>query len=205
LSGYKKLIKKVKNMKKLNILFLAAIAISVIAISMAQTNKISLTEVRDCYTREWETEEPVYGTCQQESTQRICDDPPANESCREETNYYDYECQTGTNIIPHSERVCTPKAFEITKEDAGITTETARINYKEWGQCSHETDGDNLIIICDSQYDGNNDGICQSGESCVKFIITEKGTTRYVKNSQDDFTEEDDSFFLQKLDYEVVE
>jgi len=59
-------------------------------------------------------------------------------------------------------------------------------------------------VICDSKYDGNNDGICQSGESCVKFVVTQDKVERYLKNSQEEFTAEDESFFLEKLDYEVV-
>lgn len=191
-------------MNKKTILLISVLALSLIAIAMAQSSKISLTQVNDCKTIEWETEEPVYGTCQQEYTQTFCDDPPINKSCHEETNYYEYPCQTGTNIIPHSERVCTPKAFEIEKETADIVTEKGRINFKDWGKCSYQTEEDNLIVICDSQYDGNNDGICQSGESCVKFVVTADKVEKFLKNSQEEFTAEDESFFLEELDYEVM-
>ncbi len=191
-------------MKKRNILLISVLALSLIAIAIAQTNKITMKVIKDCKTIEWETEEPVYGMCQREYIQTVCDDEPINKSCHKETKYYEYECQTGTNIIPHSKEECTPKAFEITKELGAVVTERGRINFKEWGECSYETGEDNIIIICDSQYDGNNDGICQSGESCVKFIVTQNKVERYLKNSQEEFTEEDDSFFLKKLDYEVM-
>lgn len=191
-------------MKKTTIFFVTILALSLIAIAIAQNNKISLTQVNDCETIEWETEELVYGTCKQEYTTTICDDPPINKSCHEETEYYEYQCQTGTNKIPHSERVCTPKAFEITKELGATVTEKGRINFKEWGKCSYEAGEDNIIIICDSKHDGNNDGICQSGESCVKFVITQDKVQRFLKNSQEGFTAEDESFFLEKLDYEVM-
>ncbi|MEA2036036.1 MAG: hypothetical protein U9O94_00900 [Nanoarchaeota archaeon] len=191
-------------MKKSTILFIAILALSLIAISVAQSNQISLKTINDCKTVEWETEEPVYGTCQYETEETMCEDEPINESCTVETVYHDYECVTGTKTVEHSEKVCTPKAFEITKETADVVTETGRITFEEWGECSYETGDIDITVICDSQYDGNNDGICQSGESCAKFVVTQDKVERYLKNSQDEFTKEDDSFFLEKLDYEVI-
>lgn len=191
-------------MKKRTILFIAILALSLIAISVAQNNKITLKEIRDCKTINWETEEQIYGTCQREYIKTVCDDPPINKSCYQKTEYYNYTCKTGTKIIPHSKKVCTPKAFEITKEIGATVTERGRINFKEWGKCSYEKEGNNLIIICDSKFDGNNDGICQSGESCVKFVVTQDKVKHYLKNSQEEFTVEDKSFFLEKLDYEVM-
>jgi len=186
-------------MKKKTIIFACIIALVLITTAIAQTNKISLAEVKDCKTVEWETEEPVYGTCTQETLQTVCTDEPKNESCQQQTLSQEYSCQTGTKTVEHSEEVCEPKAIEITKEFNDVITEKGRINFKEWGKCSYEKEE----IICDSKFDGNNDGICQSGESCIKFVITANGVKRYVKNSRDDFVEEDSSFFLEKLEYEV--
>ena len=191
-------------MRKRTIFFVCVLALSLIAIAMAQNNKISLTQVNDCVTNEWETEEPIYGTCQQEYTGTVCDDPPINNSCHEETNYYEYQCQTGTQKIPHTEKVCTPKAFEITKETADTVTEKGMINFKEWGKCSYEKQENGITVICDSKYDGNNDGICQSGESCIKFIVTADKVEKFLKNSKEEFTAEDESFFLKELNYEVM-
>ncbi len=191
-------------MRKRTIFFATILALSLIAIAIAQTNKITMKVLKECKTIEWETEEPIYGTCQQEYIQTVCDDPPINKSCHEEIKYHEYQCRTGTNIIPHSEKICTQKAFEITKEAADVVTEKGRINFKEWGKCFYEKQEDGIIVICDSKYDGNNDGICQSGESCVKFIVTPDKVEKFLKNSQDEFTAEDESFFLKKLDYEVM-
>ena len=193
------------NMKKRTILIICILAISIVAITRAQVSKIGLTQVNDCKDIEWETEEPIMGTCQREIVNTICDDPPQNQSCYQETNYYDYPCQTGTKKVQHSDRACSPKAFEVTKEDSGRIMEKGRITFDNWGLCSYEKEGDTLIILCDSKYDGNNDGVCQSGESCIKFVIDENGVQRTLRNSQDDFTEEDQSFKLDKLGYEVVE
>jgi len=103
----------------------------------------------------------------------------------------------------NEEQVCEPKAYQITKETADVVTETGKIEFKEWGECSYEKQDEKIIVICDSKTDGDNDGICKSGESCVKFVISQNDVKRYVKNSKDEFTEDDKSFYLKKLDYEV--
>ena len=133
-------------MNKKTIFFACVLALSLITIAIAQTSKITLREVKDCKTINWETEEPEYGTCRRDYTTIVCDDEPINKSCHEETRYYDYTCQTGTRTVQHSEEVCTPKAFEITKELADTVTEKGRINFKEWGKCSYEKQDDKLIV-----------------------------------------------------------
>ncbi len=193
--------KKIQNKKTI---FLAILALSLIAIVIAQTNKVSLESIEKCKTIEWETEDPVYETCQKEDITTICDDEPTNKSCHQETAYRDYQCQKGTKTTQHSKEECGIESFEITKEVDDTITEKGKIDFKEWGKCSDTKENNELIIICDSKYDGNNDGICQSGESCIKFVVTQNDVKRYIKNSQEDFTEEDDSFFLEKLSYEVM-
>ncbi len=194
--------KKIQNKK--TIFFACVFVLILAAIVIAQTSRVSLKGIEKCKTIEWETEDPIYGTCREGYITTICDDPPINKSCHEETAYYDYRCQTGTETIQHSKEECDIESLEITKEVEGIVTEKGRINFKEWGKCSNKKEDSELIIICDSKYDGNNDGICQSGESCIKFVVTQNDVKRYLKNSQEDFTEEDKSFFLEKLSYEVM-
>ncbi|MEA2037840.1 MAG: hypothetical protein U9O94_10120 [Nanoarchaeota archaeon] len=167
--------------------------------ALLQNANLSFQQVEDCKTEYWETREPIYGTCQIEHKINVCDDYPINKSCHEETKYYEYECKTGTETFQHSKEICTPSELRITRKN-----EEGRINFKDWGKCSTQEGNGALIVICDSMYDGNNDGICQSGESCEKFVISEQGVQRYLKNSQEYFTTEDESFFLEELDYEVL-
>ncbi len=77
------------------------------------------------------------------------------------------------------------------------------LDYGDWGKCSHVPGNRSLVIFCDSRYDGNNDGVCSSGESCVSFIVSKSGVQRVVRNSADSFSENDESFFLEKLSVEV--
>lgn len=190
-------------MKKSIVLIACILIVGAIALTTAQVNKVSLAQINDCKTVEWETEEPVYGTCQHDYIKTVCDDYPINKSCHEEKEIREYDCQTGTEKLTNSKEVCEPKALQITKEDTTKITETGKINFKDWGLCSYEKQDTTITVTCDSKYDGNSDGICQPGESCTKFVITPETVTRYIKNSREDFVEEDDSFFLNKLEYEV--
>lgn len=51
----------------------------------------------------------------------------------------------------------------------------------QWGQCT--INFDQQYIECDSNLDGNGDGICQKGESCIKKIIRDDVIETYYKNS----------------------
>ncbi len=156
---------------------------------------VQFSELANCKTRYWETEEPVVGMCQKEKTKKVCDDEPINLSCHEETVFRDYSCITGTKAVLHTEETCESKELEITNAN-----ERLKIDFETWGKCTPIEEEEDLVVICDSKYDGNGDGICQSGESCMKFIISENWVQRYFKNSKDVFTSTDESFFLEKLE-----
>ncbi len=166
--------------------------------SSIQNTNISFEQIDDCKTIFWDEEEPVYEICKEEYNQRICNDPPINQSCHDEIRDYNYTC-IKTQIVHHNREDCKPKELKITKSN-----EIGRINFGDWGKCTTQEDKDALTVICDSRYDGNGNGVCESGESCIKFEITKEGVRQYLKNSQDEFTEEDESFFLEKLNYEVM-
>lgn len=64
-----------------------------------------------------------------------------------------------------------------------LLSEKSVLNYKcdyyTFGNCKINDKADELI--CDSKYDGNGDGVCQSGESCYTIYITKEGIKK-VKN-----------------------
>src|SRR5258708_5355069 len=61
--------------------------------------------------------------------------------------------------------------------------------------CSVADDG-KTYLTCDSVYDGNGDGVCTSGETCVQFGIVGSFITRKERNSQDHWIENDPSFVM---------
>lgn len=55
-------------------------------------------------------------------------------------------------------------------ERIGYNIRGNKIYYKKYG---YNCNLDNNIIVCDSKFDGNGDGICKSGESCIFINITD--------------------------------
>jgi len=192
-------------MKKsfLIIIVFVVLLLAGLAYAVQITADITAENIQDCKTVYWDETNPVYGTCTHYYNETSCSDPPDNLSCTITEQSYDYQCQKGTKIIKRSEQVCKDKELQFSI-DKQTTVEDYKINYGNWGKCSTSKENNNLVVICDSKLDGNNDGKCQSGESCVKFKVSKNSITRFLKNSQEAFTEDDDTFFLTKLNYEVM-
>lgn len=168
------------------------------------TNDISLQEISDCNTIYWDETQDVFGICTNYYNDSICSDEPFNTSCSVTEKSNTYNCKTGTNTVQKSKEICTDKEMRLTV-DKLTGAETFSLEYGDWGKCTYETQGQAVVITCDSKYDGNNDGICKPGESCVQFRITKTGVQRLMKNSRYDFVEEDDTFVLEALNLvEVV-
>jgi len=184
---------------------LAAFSIAAYSLSKITqiTGDISLEEVKDCKTIYWNETKDVYGTCTQPYTATVCDDEPLNTSCHTEERYYSDWCKTGTNITEKSREECRDMEMQV-MIDKLRGTENYKLEYGGWGKCSYTTESETLIITCDSKLDGNNDGICKPGESCIQFRITKDSTQRLVKNSRYDWVENDETFFLEKLELEEV-
>lgn len=64
---------------------------------------------------------------------------------------------------------------KLCEETGGYTINNSKNSYycnaKSWGRCSQAS---KKTVMCDSRYDGNGDGICQSGESCITIDLTNK-------------------------------
>lgn len=185
----------------LAVLSIAAYSVSYSKSSETEiTDDISLEEVKDCEMLHWTETEPVYGTCENSYDAIVCDDEPLNTSCYTKEEIYEYECKTGEKEVEKSKEVCRDAEMKVTL----FETEEYSLEYGEWGKCSYTTEDETLVITCDSKYDGNNDGICQPGESCMQFRVANDKIQRLEKNSRLDFIEEDNTFFLDKLSMEEV-
>ena len=203
--GQKPNVSVIKNI--LIIIFvLAVLSIAAYSVSYSKGSKtqvtadIELEEVEDCEMLHWTETEPVYGTCTNSYDTIICDDEPFNTSCYPGEETYEYKCKTGEKEIQKSKEICKDTEMKVTL----FETEEYSLEYGEWGKCSYTTESETLVITCDSKYDGNNDGICHPGESCIQFRVTGDKIQRLEKNSRLDFIEEDSTFFLNKLSMEEV-
>ena len=190
------------------IIIVVLIALSITSYSITKSSEVSLTddigleEVKDCKTTYWQEEEPVHGICTDTHTETVCDDEPLNTSCYIQKNSYNYSCITEYQTVQKSREICKDKEILLTVD--ALITKNYKLEYGEWGKCSYEAEGEAVVILCDSRLDGNNDGICQPGESCIKFIVTKDGVQRLFRNSRNDFVEDDETFRQEKLNFEVI-
>ena len=102
-----------------------------------------------------------------------------------------------------SKEICKDKEIQLTINKL-IGEENYKLEYGNWGKCSYESEDNKAIILCDSKSDGNNDGVCQPGESCIKFIVSKDEIKQLFRNSRKDFVENDESFQQKKLVLEVI-
>jgi hypothetical protein len=188
------------------VVILAALSLIVYSVStMVQvTDDIRLEDVKDCTTNYWNETEHIYGNCESTVTERICEDTTTNTSCSTQERTIVSECIKETKITEKSKETCVDKELRIAVNKA-LKDENYRLNYEGWGKCSYSAIDETLMVICDSEFDGNGDGICQQGESCIAFIVEKGGTQRLVKNSRIDYVPDDVTFYQDKLDMEVAQ
>jgi len=193
--------------KNLLIIIFVLLVVSISAYSLKKsiqvTDDISLDEIEDCKTTYWDEDIDVYDTCTGQRNMNICADEPSNTTCSIQSVSYNYTCLTGKETVQKSKEICKDNEIQI-GVDKLIGTDEYKIEYGQWGKCSYTTEGEALVITCDSRFDGDNNGICTSGESCTQFRITKDNVQTLVKNSRDDFVANDDTFFLDELELEVV-
>jgi hypothetical protein len=195
-------------MNKINlslVITLILVAVSAVAYNInnaVQISKdISLEEIKDCQMEYWNETIPIMGNCTESYDVKTCNEP-LNTSCSLSTKSYTYTCVTGYNTEQKSKENCKDKSMKIGVSKM-LSKEMYLLDYSDWGKCSYSPLNDSVLVICDSRYDGNADGICQQGESCIVFIVDKYTTKRLFKNSRIDFVEEDPTFYQEKLDMEV--
>jgi len=160
------------------------------------TQVIPGVEVRqDCRNITWEEEEDVYGICSEDYLVTLCDDEPLNTSCSEVTKQHEYSCYQGQENIQKTKQECQTTGYVINNV---VDIDTSMYS------CSTTEEGENIVLLCDSKFDGNGDGICTSGESCQKFVVNNNNFEAYEKNSKENFMLEDNSFFIDRASVEVL-
>lgn len=147
-----------------------------------------VSAIEDCTETSWQTTEPVMGTCQRNV---VC--APENVSC---TGVEEYTCKVNDEIVTHIKETCRQRGLVL---DNKYSLDTAAF------KCSATEQGSETTVVCDSRYDGNGDGICSSGETCMKYVLKNGNLQTLQKNSRDVFVESDVSFFLETPILEVVQ
>ncbi len=161
--------------------------------STSISDRVSVIE--DCEDHTVEKTEIIKGICSDDIPVLVCDDEPANTSCHTDHVTNERDCVKGMKTSTVTEKRCETKGYVIDNK--------IKIIVKDYG-CSFSEEKEGIVVICDSRYDGNGNGICTSGESCVKYIINGQTYQRLEKNSRRDFVVSDDSFFKEKPSEEVL-
>ncbi len=157
----------------------------------------SVTPLQTCTPITYEGLESVYGTCTRLTEPVVCSDAPSNTSCNtpaQET----YQCITGTQKVQKTRDECDTFGYML---DNGV--KSVKLTTEDYS-CSTTEQGGVVTVLCDSKLDGNGNGVCSSGESCQKFVLEGESFVKYEKNSEDDFTAGDDSYFLARSSAEVI-
>jgi len=153
------------------------------------TGFLFVQQVEECV--DFVVEEMTYGTCLLNRTVFDCVDAPLNLSCSVRVvNYRNDTCVVGLENVTLERCVVT-----------GYLIDTVRVSTE--GYSCRVTEDNVTLILCDSLYDGNGDGLCSSGESCVKFSVVGDVVERQERNSQDVWVDTDTTYFLSRASSEV--
>jgi len=155
-------------------------------------NDPDIQKQEDCQNITSSVEEQQYGNCTRQDV--ICDDAPLNATCH--ISEMTYQCGRGSKTVEKTEQRCKTKAYVIKNK--------YKLNIDGY-VCTPSKDNGIITVVCDSIYDGNGDGICTSGESCLKYVFQGNNMQKLEKNSRDEFTESDQTYFLDEPTTEVVQ
>lgn len=127
---------------------------------------IKVTYEQECYKNK-EIKEGRQEIVQQlNSTQTKCKDEPLNLTCSEDIVQSNYSSYSSYNEVINT-TLCKDVAAELDGEYGKVKFDYGNYNCKL----------DKFNFICDNKDDGNGDGICDSGESCINISIV---NLRYI-------------------------
>jgi hypothetical protein len=144
----------------------------------------SVQRIESCQNTSVQEIVPNYATCSSNTPVTTCSDAPTNASCITTFVARPYPCINGTSTITTTKTSCSTNGYVINN--------VVTLNTTGYG-CS-ATDNGKVYVTCDSNTDGNGDGICTSGESCVQFGIVGTFVTTQERDSQDQWVDNDPSF-----------
>lgn len=186
-------------MKNKKTILIMCFVVTILLVGLVRS-QVSLPEgvkpIQTCKTENWVEEKQVIGTCTRPGQTTVCDDEPLNTSCREITIDVPYACYKEPIRQEKSKEVCETTAY---------TVNNAVKLYIDGYACTPLQSGDEVVVECDSKHDGNGDGICKPGESCMKFVINGNQIQTYEKNSRYDYLQTDDSFHLERVTMEALQ
>ena len=186
-----------------SLIFVVLAAIFVFSQSIGTT--LSVEEKKDCTTTYYNIEEPTYGdVARTRDTYSTCfnSENSSYYKCVNGTETYQVYGFTGMRTVQKSNTECRPTSF-VVSADNGFTTKQKEIDFKSWGVCVQENEGDCIAILCGTLEGGSaRNGIfngCDGGKQCKKFLFCNDKLNVYVKGSGSEFLNEDPTYRLPLL------
>lgn len=210
-------------MKKIKILavFVIIVLLSITALSQLDsivntikevdeiTPSIGLEQEKVCTTVFYDEIEYEYGECYEYYDGEHClNSSGAGTDCSIQEFEIVKNCVVGENIVLKNSTSCKFDDEYLISIDKGSIVLKKQLDYSDFGPCVYEENEGCLIVTCQSKYDGANDGKfhgCKPGTSCQKFEICDDGIKTFFKNSRNDYSASDLSFFLPELSLGEVE
>ena len=163
---------------------------------VAEPSNQAVQEEQACTQIPYDIQQPIIGSCTETYPAIVCDDFPINSSCHQTMQDVTHDCVTGYQTVTQYKQECHTTALIINNHFAIPTLEY---------NCNAAEEGSIITVTCDSKYDGDGNGLCNSGESCLQYEIQGETISAKERNSQDEFSESDDSFHHEQSDVEVRE
>ncbi|HII65303.1 TPA: hypothetical protein HA295_00830 [Candidatus Woesearchaeota archaeon] len=165
--------------------------------------KVSLEEKSNCTTEFYSEVRENYGDCTYYNNFTSCvNNSGPNTGCIFQQRTFSFHCKTGVATIQKNHTTCIPeKKFTITVQE-GTKVSNNVLDFSDFGPCIRNVENGCLAITCVSNEDGAFNGQftdCNFGKSCQKTVICENSVRTYYKNAQDNFVEEDPTFFVEKM------
>ena len=209
-------------MKKINLaifILVIAVLLSAAALSLEPiinilsktsqvTPGISVEEKNTCTTEFYNDVQDVFGACTYYNNRTSClNTTGPNTACSTQQSTWAFSCKTGENIVTKNKTTCKANDEFLITIDQGNAVLKKKIDYSEWGPCIHSQENINgnscLVVTCVSLYDGAHKGQftdCNGGKSCQRFEICDGSIKSFYKNSREEFTQDDPSFYMPKLE-----
>ncbi len=187
------------------VLSLVAYGASKVSEAKQVADGVSIELNQDCQTAFWNETETVMGECTSQYEINICDDEPINKSCHTQQKTNEYSCVKESRTVVKNSEICHDTELTLSVNKILNVKDRYKLKYDGFGKCAYTPGNDSAIIICDSNKDGNGDGICQPGESCIAFIVSKDKTERLYRNSRIDFASDDATFYQKKIDMEAAQ
>lgn len=153
---------------------------------------INISKIKRCVTSFYNETKNVFGDCTVYWNITTCLNLSGrNTDCYTvEKNFTNNRCKIGEKNITINSTRCVSVGINIVSPDLNASLSTER-----FGGCSiNRTE---KCFICDSKIGGDGDGVCRSGELCIKMCLMGRTLKKFFRNSRDDFVEFDETFPLR--------